>query len=62
MLTGAEATKVFFKPKGQDKKAPRIAEGVEFVSKGKTYKAYAKREVIVSAGVFMLVLVGSMRS
>ena len=51
-----------FKPKGQDKKTPRIAEGVEFVSKGKTYKAYAKREVIVSAGVFMLVLVGSMRS
>ena len=62
VLTGAEVTKVLFKPKGQDKKTPRIAEGVEFVSKGKTYKAYAKREVIVSAGVFMLVLVGSMRS
>ena len=51
-----------FKPRGQDKKAPRIAEGVEFVSKGKTYKVYAKKEVIVSAGVSVFALVGSIRS
>ena len=62
VLTGAEATKVLFRPKGQDKKAPRVAEAVEFVSKGKTYKLYAKREVIVSAGLFVLALVGIMPS
>jgi len=52
VLTGAEATKVLFKPRGQDKKAPRVAEAVEFVSKGNTYKVHAKKEVIVSAGTF----------
>jgi hypothetical protein len=51
---------VLFKPKGKDKKAPRVAEAVEFVSKGKTYKVYAKKEVIVSAGVFVLAVAGLM--
>ena len=51
VLTGAEATRVLFKSGGQDKKAPRVAEAVEFVSKGNTYKVYAKKEVIVSAGM-----------
>jgi choline dehydrogenase-like flavoprotein len=59
VLTGAEATKVLFKPKGQDKKAPRVAEAVEFVSNGKTYKVYAKKEVIVSAGMSVLALVSN---
>ncbi len=51
VLTGAEATKVLFKPKGEDRKAPRVAEAVEFVSSGNTYKVYAKKEVILSAGM-----------
>ena len=54
MLTGAEATKVLFKPKGQDKKAPRVADGVEFVSNGNKYKVHAKKEVIVSAGMCLV--------
>lgn len=52
VLTGAEATKVLFKPRSQDKKAPRVAEAVEFVSNGDTYKVHAKKEVIVSTGTF----------
>jgi len=43
---------VLFKSKSQDKKAPRVAEAVEFVHKGNTYKVRAKKEVIVSAGTF----------
>jgi choline dehydrogenase-like flavoprotein len=51
VLTGAEATKVLFKTVGtQDKKTPRVAEAVEFVSGGKKYKVKAKREVVLSAG------------
>jgi hypothetical protein len=50
VLTGAEATKVLFKAGSPDKKAPRVAEAVEFVSGGKKYKVNARREVIVSAG------------
>jgi hypothetical protein len=51
VLTGAEATKVLFKTVGtQNKKTPRVAEAVEFVSGGKKYKVKAKREVILSAG------------
>ncbi|KAI0255558.1 hypothetical protein BJV78DRAFT_684203 [Lactifluus subvellereus] len=52
VLTGAEATKVLFKAGSQDKKTPRVAEAVEFVSGGNTYRVKAKREVIVSAGTF----------
>ncbi|KAI9432683.1 alcohol oxidase [Lactarius indigo] len=52
VLTSAEATKVLFKPRRKDKKAPRVAEGVEFVSNGNTYRVHAKKEVIVSAGTF----------
>ena len=52
MLTGAEATKVLFKTVGtpQNKKTPRVAEAVEFMSSGKKYKVKAKKEVILSAG------------
>lgn len=51
MLTGAEATKVLFKSgSGNDKKTPRVAEAVEFVSGGRKYEVKAKREVILSAG------------
>ena len=53
MLTGAEATKILFKPKSE-KKAPRVAEAVEFVSGGEKYQVKAKREVIVSAGASSL--------
>ena len=53
VLTGAEATKILFKPKSE-KKAPRIAEAVEFVSGGKKYQVKAKREVIVSTGTSSL--------
>ena len=60
MLTGAEATKILFKPKTDSEdgkgKAPRVAEAVEFVSGGKTYKVKAKREVIISAGMSSFVL------
>ncbi|KAI0270555.1 hypothetical protein BC834DRAFT_967324 [Gloeopeniophorella convolvens] len=53
VLTGAEATKVLFRPRDEsDKKAPRVAEAVEFVSEGKTYTVHAKKEVIISAGTF----------
>ncbi|KAN0118213.1 hypothetical protein V8E52_005474 [Russula decolorans] len=54
VLTGAEATKVLFKTVGnsQNKKTPRVAEAVEFVSGGKKYKVKAKREVILAAGTF----------
>jgi hypothetical protein len=53
VLTGAEATKVLFKTVGTQKNKktpPRVAEAVEFVSGGKTYKVKAKREVILAAG------------
>jgi choline dehydrogenase-like flavoprotein len=52
VLTGAEATKILFKPKTEGKKAPRVAEAVEFVSGGHKYQVKAKREVIVAAGTF----------
>ncbi|KAH9954469.1 glucose-methanol-choline oxidoreductase, partial [Russula dissimulans] len=51
VLTGAEATKVFFKATTQGK-APRVAEAVEFISGGKKYTVKARREVIMSAGTF----------
>jgi hypothetical protein len=50
VLTGAEATKVLFKAGSQDKKTPRVAEAVEFVSGGNKYRVKAKREIIVSTG------------
>jgi hypothetical protein len=58
VLTGAEATKILFKPKtdSEDSKAPRVAEAIEFVSGGKTYKVRAKREVIISAGMSSFIL------
>lgn len=64
VLTGAEATKVLFKAgSGNNKKAPRVAEAVEFVSGGHKYKVKAKREIILSAGKSLLatrlVLAGS---
>ncbi|KAI0325566.1 alcohol oxidase [Cubamyces sp. BRFM 1775] len=46
VLLNAQATKVSF-TKG---KSPLVATGVEFVVGGKTYKATARREVILSAG------------
>jgi hypothetical protein len=49
VLTGAEATKVLFKATSH-RKAPRVAEAVEFISGGKKYTVKARREVIVSAG------------
>ncbi|KAH9988871.1 hypothetical protein BJV77DRAFT_720538 [Russula vinacea] len=53
VLTGAEATKVLFKSAGtQNKKTPRVAEAVEFVSGGHKYTVKAKREIILSAGTF----------
>lgn len=52
VLTGAEATKVLFKSAGtQNKKTPRVAEAVEFLSGGHKYTVKAKREIILSAGV-----------
>lgn len=53
VLTGAEATKILFKPKTDSEggKAPRVAEAVEFVSGGQMYKVKAKREVIISVGM-----------
>ena len=52
VLTGAEATKVLFKTVvgNKNKKTPRVAEAVEFVSGGEKYKVKAKKEVILSAG------------
>lgn len=64
VLTGAEATKVLFKAGTENnKKTPRVAEAVEFVSGGHKYKVKAKREIILSAGKSLLatrlVLAGS---
>jgi choline dehydrogenase-like flavoprotein len=53
VLTGAEATKILFKTGTQNKKTPRVAEAVEFVSGGQKYKVKAKREVIVAAGALV---------
>ncbi|KAH9031929.1 hypothetical protein EDB85DRAFT_2145859 [Lactarius pseudohatsudake] len=52
VLTGAEATKVLFEPRSQDKKSLRVAEAVEFVSNGNTYQVHAKKEVIAVTSTF----------
>ena len=48
VLTNAQATKIIF----DTSKKPLIATGVEFYADKTTYKAFAKREIVLSAGTF----------
>ena len=48
VLTGALATKILFKARTK----PLVATGLSYIVDGSSYSAFAKREVILSAGTF----------
>jgi len=58
VLTGAEVTRILFKPKTdlEDSKVPRLAKAVKFVLGGQKYKVRVKREVIITAGMSSFIL------
>lgn len=51
VITNARATRVIFKPKSGDEDL--VADGLEYVQDGETRAVFAKKEIVICAGMFV---------